>query len=257
MIVTEMHKMEKAEDTTPKMIKLYTMAENELYINLCVTVYQLKAPIALMGALNTRSIGTMKHAIERLSPDVVLISLKNLKEDTVKELEQIRTEHPQLGLVLLLEVCNARDAAKLRRLTLLKIEGGTAIFLKKRLDKIEWLCTAVSAVSEGQLIFDAALTAYMFAGKPGYAFLKKFSFRELEILNLLSNGYTNAAIASVLYIDIKTVEHHLNNMYGKLKIDHEFTDKHLRVSVAKLYLEAIEDLGDKESPIVHSPTDNT
>ena len=245
--------MEKAEKTKPKIIKLYTMAENELYINLCVTVYQLKAPIALFGALNSRNIGLLKQAIPRLSPDVVLISLKDLKGDAIKELEQIRKDYPKLGLVLLLEVCNDQDAEQLRRLSLSKSAGGTAIFLKRRLDRIEWLCSAISAVSQGQLIFDASLTAYMFAGKPGYAFLKQFSLRELEILNLMANGYTNAAIAAALYIDVKTVEHHLNNMYSKLKIDHEFTDKHLRVSVAKLYLEATGDLGGKENLVVHSP----
>ena len=245
------------EKTKPRMTKLYSIAENELYINLCIAVYQLKAPIALMGALNSRNISNLKQALPRLSPDVVLISLKDLKGDTIKELEQIRADYPKLGLVLLLEVCNAQDIEQLRRLALLKSVGGTAIFLKRRLDRIEWLCTAISAVSQGQLIFDASLTAFMFTGKPGYKFLKQFSLRELEILNLMANGYTNSAIAAALYIDVKTVERHISNMYSKLKTDNEFADKHLRVSVAKLYLEAIGDLGGKENLMVHSPANRT
>jgi len=122
---------------------------------------------------------------------------------------------------------------------------------------MEWLCTAIKAVNQGQIMFDASLTAFMFAGRPGYTFLKQFSLRELEILNLLANGYTNAAIAATLYIDVKTVERHINNMYHKLKTDHEFTNKHLRVSVAKLYLEAIGDVGGEENPIVRSPVNQT
>jgi DNA-binding NarL/FixJ family response regulator len=155
------------------------------------------------------------------------------------------------------ESFNSQDAEQLRKLALFKGAGGTAIFLKQRLDRIEWLCTAISAVSQGQLMFDASLTAFMFAGRPGYAFLKQFSLREMEILNLLANGYTNAAIAAVLYIDVKTVERHINNMYSKLKMDHEFTNKHLRVSVAKLYLEAIGDLGGEEKAVVRSPVSQT
>lgn len=253
MEVTEMEKLKKAK---PKTTRLYTMAEHELYIDLCVAVHQLKAPITLLGASFRRDVGALKRILVNLAPDAVLIHLKELKGDAINKLEQIRLEHPQLGLVLLLEVCNTVDAEQLRKLALLKGVGGIALFLKQRLDRIEWLITAILAVRQGQLMFDASLTTFMFAGKPGYAFLKQFSLRELEILNLVANGYTNAAIAAVLYIDIKTVERHLNNMYGKLKIDHEFTGRHLRVSMAKLYLEAIGDLNKNENMVVHSPAAN-
>jgi len=68
-------------------------------------------------------------------------------------------------------------------------------------------------------------------------FLKQLTTRELEILSLLSQGYTNSSIADTLFIDIKTVEHHLNSMYSKLKSDPDYNTKHLRVSAARLYLE--------------------
>ena len=79
----------------------------------------------------------------------------------------------------------------------------------------------------------------MFAGKPENPFLKQLTARELEVLSLLSQGYTNSAIAEALYIDIKTVEHHLNSMYSKLKADSEFNGRHLRVSAMRLYLETM------------------
>ena len=245
--------MERVENTKPKFTRLYTIAEKELYIDLCMAVYKQKAPITLLGASYSRDIDTLKQVLVNFIPDVVLLHLQNLEGDTIKELEQIRLVHPNLGLVLLLEVCSTRDAEQLHKLSQLKGVGGTALFLKQRLDRIEWLVTVISAVTQGQFIFDASLTTYMFTGKPGYTFLKQFSLRELEILNLLANGYTNASIAATLYIDIKTVENHINNMYSKLKINNEFTDKHLRVSIAKLYLEAIGDLRGEENLIVPTP----
>ena len=39
--------------------------------------------------------------------------------------------------------------------------------------------------------------------------------RELEILELLLNGYTNKAIAAEILISEKTVEFHLDNIYTK------------------------------------------
>jgi len=240
------------EKTKLNIIKLYTVEEDKIYPDLCRAVLQLKEPIELLGVLNSRDIGTLRKTVLTLAPDVVLVSIKNLKADIVKELEQIHTDYPKMGIVLVFGFCNAQDIEQLRRLALIKSGGGIALFLKRPPDRMEWLCMAISAVSQGQFILDAPLAAFMFAEKPGPAFLKQFTPRELEILNLLANGYTNLAIAGALYIDNKTVEHHLNNMYSKLKENYEFGQKHLRVSVAKLYLDAIGDSGGGKNLIIRS-----
>jgi DNA-binding NarL/FixJ family response regulator len=113
------------------------------------------------------------------------------------------------------------------------------LFFIFTLDLIEQLHQVIVAVSQGQIILDPVLATFMFAGNSESPFLKQLTAREMEILNLLAQGFTNAAIAQALYIDIKTVEHHLNSMYGKLKVDSDFSSKHLRVSAAKLYLETM------------------
>ena len=61
-----------------------------------------------------------------------------------------------------------------------------------------------------------------------------------EILDLLANGYTNAGIAKTLFLDIKTVEHHINSMYSKMKSIKDFAEKHPRVEAARIYLKATE-----------------
>jgi len=61
--------------------------------------------------------------------------------------------------------------------------------------------------------------------------------RELEILELLSRGMTNAAITNELVINVKTVEHHLNSIYSKFKERHGGgPDVHLRVSTVLDYV---------------------
>jgi LuxR family maltose regulon positive regulatory protein len=42
------------------------------------------------------------------------------------------------------------------------------------------------------------------------------SERELEILGLIANGFTNKEIADILVIAVSTVKSHINNLYGKL-----------------------------------------
>ena len=71
----------------------------------------------------------------------------------------------------------------------------------------------------------------MLVEKTESPFIQQLTDREMETLNLLSQGYTNQGIAKTLCIDIKTVAHHLNNIYGKLEDDSELNQKHPYVSV--------------------------
>jgi LuxR family maltose regulon positive regulatory protein len=48
--------------------------------------------------------------------------------------------------------------------------------------------------------------------------VEPLSERELEVLDLIAAGYSNAEIAQRLYIAIGTVKRHINNMYGKLGV---------------------------------------
>jgi LuxR family maltose regulon positive regulatory protein len=53
------------------------------------------------------------------------------------------------------------------------------------------------------------------AGQP---LIEPLSERELEVLDLIAAGHSNAEIAQRLYIAIGTVKRHINNMYGKLGV---------------------------------------
>ncbi len=239
------------EQTKSNTVRLYVVEEQEIYREIYMSVLPSRAPVELLEVSSSSDIRALRQALLRLSPDVVLLSVNKLEVDMVRKLEQIRMDYPKVGIVLLLTLCSAQDIESLRKLALIG-EGGMALFVKQSLDQIERLCRAIPAVGHGQVILDLPLATFMFARKPERPFLKQLTPRELGILNLLAQGYTNAAIAQTLYIDIKTVEHHLNSVYAKLKADHEFSDKHLRVSAARLYLETMDAIGRKEDLPVRS-----
>jgi len=123
-----------------------------------------------------------------------------------------------------------------------------AIFLRQSLERADQLRQIIKSVSEGHVIIDPALTSLLFTEKHRHMFLKGFTGRELEVLSLVAQGYTNLAIAAVLYIDIRTVRHHMNSMYSKLKADVDFDHKHPRVHAARLYLETAGELLTKQAP---------
>jgi len=237
------------ERTKTDAIRLYVVEEQEIYRDVYKCIIPLSSPVELLEVSGNADPDSLKRVVAELCPDVVLLSTKKLDVSAINALEYIRNECPGIGIILLLGFYSAQGVELLRSLAL-KGEGGMALFLKQSLDEIEQLSRTIIAVSHGQVILDPPLAAFMFAGKPECPFLKQLTARELEILNLLSQGYTNSAIAQTLFIDIKTVEHHLNSMYSKLKTDPEFNSKHLRVSAAKLYLETMGDLCQKnELPV--------
>jgi len=237
--------------TKSETVSLYVVEEQEIYREIYKYILPTKANIELLQVSANGARGTLIQSVSELCPDVLLLSIKKLDINIIEELEQIRNDYPKMGMVILLVFYSSQDIELLRRLAL-SGEGGIALFLKQSLDQIEQLCRTILAVSQGQVILDPPLAAFMFAGKPECPFLKQLTTRELEILSLLSQGYTNSAIAKTLYIDIKTVEHHLNSMYSKLKTDPDFIDKHLRVSAARLYLETLGDLYHKEDLLVRA-----
>ncbi|RLC95615.1 MAG: hypothetical protein DRI40_05450 [Chloroflexi bacterium] len=226
--------------TKPRILRLYVIEEQEIYREIYKSALSfdvLKAPFELLGVSKNGDSAAITRVILDLKPDVLVFGARKLREGLVDEMEHIRVAHPKIGIVLLLVSCSVDDIQALRSIAL-KGEGGMALFLKQSLDDIQQLSGLVVAASQGQVVLDPALATFLFMEKTTYPFLKELTARESEILSLMARGYTNATIAECLCIDVKTVEHHINSMYGKLKADAEFDSKHPRVSAARLYLEA-------------------
>jgi DNA-binding NarL/FixJ family response regulator len=219
-------------------VSLYIVEEQEIYREIYSYILPKHANIEILRVSDSGEKGGMMRAVAELTPRVMLLSVKKLDKGIIEELEKIRNSYPKMGIVILIVFYSSQDIELLRRLALCG-ESGMALFLKQSLEKVDQLSRMVMAVSQGQVILDPPLATFMFAGKPECPFLKQLTTRELEILSLLSQGYTNSAIAETLFIDIKTVEHHLNSMYSKLKADPDYNTKHLRVSAARLYLETM------------------
>ncbi len=239
--------------TKSETISLYVVEEQEIYREVYRRGLAGRGDIEVLQISENCDSGVMMQAVAELRPQVLLLSVKKLDAGIIEELERIRAAHPLMGIVILIIFYSSQDIELLRRLAI-RGESGMALFLKQSLDTVDQLCRTVMAVSQGQVILDPPLATYMFAGKPDCPFLKQLTTRELEILGLLARGYTNSAIAATLFIDIKTVEHHLNSMYSKLKTDPEYNTKHLRVSAARLYLETMGGLYHKEEALARTGT---
>jgi len=215
---------------------LYIVEEVEIYREMYKSIFPRESPVKLLGVSNNQNLPAIWGTVSELAPDVLLIGAKQLNNVIVAELQKLREDFPGIGLVLLLTLYDAANMHLLKGLVA-RGKAGMAIFLRQSLEQVDELCGIITSVNEGHVILDPALTSLLFADKQGHPLLKEFTPRELELLNLLSRGYTNSAIAEALFIDIRTVQRHINNMYSKIKANNEFNNRHLRVSAARLYLE--------------------
>ena len=81
-----------------------------------------------------------------------------------------------------------------------------------------------------------------FLGSPGSSArrgaLSDLSQRELEVLELVAAGLTNGAIAARLVLSERTVEHHLSNIYAKLRLSGKAARAAAAVSFVELRVSA-------------------
>jgi len=147
-----------------------------------------------------------------LRPDIVLLDLvmpglggievaRQLKKTLPDTRTLILTVHEDIGLL--------REA----------IQAGAAGYLIKRAVESE-LINAIHAVSRGELYVHPAMTRALVKDLPPApavpASPKSLTPREIEVLRLIAQGYTNGQIAEGLNLSVRTVEIHRTNLMRKL-----------------------------------------
>jgi len=219
--------------------RLCIVEEQEIFRKLYESVL---APIYNIELLETNLTEPVKNYITgRLNPEMLLISIKQFSESVFQHICDIKAKNKDLGIILIVLATNANYVDLMKKLVSSNT-AGMALFMKESLDLTDQLLSIIQSVHRGQVIFDPGISAKLLSDKKECPFFSQMTQREHEILGLLANGYTNSAIARNLFIDLKTVEHHLNNMYGKLKSNIDLNEKHPRVEAARLYLESVGEL---------------
>jgi DNA-binding NarL/FixJ family response regulator len=224
-------------------VKVCLVEEQQIYRNLYELSLSTTYQVEKLPGLSVPD--TICQSVFKNKPDILIVSNRRTDTQLLDSMINIRKQSSGIGLILLFAFERQVNVELIRKLASYGT-GGMALFLKQSIDSTEQFGSIVNAVASGQVILDPAISALLISNKPKCTLLKQMTTREQEILSLVASGYTNAAIADALFIDLKTVEHHINNMYDKLKSSVSFDEKHPRVHAARLYLEAVGDL--RESP---------
>ena len=89
------------EQTKSKVVRVYVAEKQEIYREVYGSLTHPEVPIELLDISGVDGMETLRSAILELCPDVLLIGIKNLDMDTIEGLEQIRSEFPNIGVVVL------------------------------------------------------------------------------------------------------------------------------------------------------------
>jgi two-component system response regulator NreC len=148
-------------------------------------------------------------------PDVVLTDFGMPGMDGIEVTRALSEEAPGVR-VLLLTV--HEDAALLRE----ALRAGAAGYVIKRAVESE-LTNAIRAAAAGDLYVHPSMTRSLLEEEePAPAnngALARLTPREIEVLRLIAEGYTNTEIAELLHLSPRTVETHRANIRAKLDLD--------------------------------------
>ena len=235
----------KTEPQTTR-IRLYVVEEQEILREAYKAVLPLQPDIDVAAISGDTNINAITSVLSVIEADVLLLGTKTLQPDTVVQLEIIREQFPDLGIVLLAGTFEIQGIKQLRGFARSNPYGWS--FLRRdSIDNAIKLTHLVQSVAEGHVVLDPVIMEAMVeTGNTGTALLKQLTDRELQVLNWMTRGYRNDTIAQVLCVDSQVVERHLNSIYSKLEMG--TTSKHPRINAATLYLKAIGQLsGDDTS----------
>lgn len=165
------------------------------------------------------------------SPDVVLMDIELPGEmDGIEAALRIKKEMPQTGIVILSAHSDRRYVTSLP----LEDSQGWAYLLKQTAPDLAAVVRAIEGSKSGMVVLDPVVVASL-RPRQGSA-VAGLTPRQQEVLELLAQGYSNAAIAQRLTLSQKSVETYINAIYQGLHLSNE-PEIHARVKATILYLE--------------------
>jgi DNA-binding NarL/FixJ family response regulator len=194
-------------------MRVLVVDDHPLYREGLVTALSMLPEVQVVGEA-----GDGDQAVDRaleVAPDVVVMDLNLPGLGGIEATRRITTALPETA-VLVLTMLDGDDAL------FAAMRAGARGYLLKGADRAE-IARALQTVGSGEVVFSSALAARVLAwfargGRSAAVPFPELTERELEVLDLVARGLTNAAIAQRLVVSDKTVRNHVSNVFAKLHV---------------------------------------
>lgn len=172
--------------------------------------------------------------VRALRPDLVVADIRmppDNTDDGLRAVLELRAERPELPVIVLSQHVQRAYATELLKAD----DRGVGYLLKERIADLDTFIADLHRVLDGGTVLDPVVVATMMdRPRPGDP-LAGLTPRQREVLALMAEGRSNAAIAGRLFITEKAVVRHVSHIYGVLDIDQSSED-HRRVLAVVRYL---------------------
>ena len=155
-------------------------------------------------------------AVERHRPDVTVVDVRMppaFTDEGVRAALMIRRQWPEVGVLLLSQYVEERYAADL----LATNTRGVGYLLKERVGNVDDFLEALQRVADGGTALDPEVVAQLLLRRH-HDPLESLTPREREVLALMAEGRSNAAIAEKLVVSDSAVAKHINSIFTKLDL---------------------------------------
>jgi DNA-binding NarL/FixJ family response regulator len=173
-------------------------------------------------------------AVDEHEPDVCVVDVRlppTFNDEGVRAALAARERRPGLPILILSQYVEQTYAAEL----FADGRGGVGYLLKDRVADVRDFVDAVRRVAEGGTALDPEAVSQLLVPSGPDDPLARLTPRETEVLALMAEGRTNAAIAAQLGISASAIEKHVSAIFGKLELPDSESD-HRRVLAVAAYL---------------------
>ena len=178
--------------------------------------------------------GALRDSIERDLPDVAIVDIRmppTFTDEGLRAAIELRRLHKGLGILMFSQYIETRYAAEL----LADDAAGIGYLLKDRVADVSDFVDALARVASGGTALDPEVVTQLLGASRRGGPISVLSAREKEVLSLMAEGRTNAAIASELVISEGTVEKHVASIFMKFDLPESQSD-HRRVLAVLRFL---------------------
>jgi DNA-binding NarL/FixJ family response regulator len=169
-------------------------------------------------------------------PDVAVVDVRmppTHTDEGLRAARTIRAEHPGTAVLVLSQYVEEAYALEL----LSESTERTGYLLKDRVSDVDAFLDAVRRVAGGGSALDPEVVSLLLGRRRREDPLEPLTAREREVLALMAEGRSNAAIAEALVVTERAVEKHVTSIFSKLDLVPTVED-HRRVLAVLAYLKA-------------------
>lgn len=173
------------------------------------------------------------HDLPHLVPELVVLDVRmppTFRDEGVRAAIMARTVLPGVAILLLSQYVEVAYAREL----LSDGSGGIGYLLKDRVASLTQLEDAITRIAAGGTVLDPEVVSQLLGRR--HDPLETLTPREHEVIALMAEGRTNAAIASALVISTGAVEKNVTAIFQKLALEDSGTD-HRRVLAVLAWLQ--------------------